>query len=157
MSDQFDLDAFLPFRLNQAAEFVSKRFAAGYKACYDMTRPEWRTLALLGAQLRMTATELGRHSGMHKTKVSRAVFALERRGWLTRTADTQDRRVDRLTLTPEGRAAFRELVAVAREAEAELGRVVGRQGLRALQEGLAALEAEMARAGEPVEAQLALS
>jgi DNA-binding MarR family transcriptional regulator len=77
MPHSFDLDAFLPYRLNRAAEFVSKRFAAGYKARYDMSRPEWRVLALLGARWRMTATEIGRHSGMHKTKVSRAVFSLE--------------------------------------------------------------------------------
>jgi DNA-binding MarR family transcriptional regulator len=135
---------------------VSTRFAAGYKARYAMTRPEWRALALLGARWPMTATEIGRQSGMHKTKVSRAVFALESRGWLTRSADAEDRRVEHLALTPDGRAAFGVLVAMAREAEAELGRVVGRDGLRALAEGLAALEAEMARDPGP-EAHPALS
>lgn len=147
MPDSFELDAFLPYRLNRAADFVSERFAAAYKERYDITRPEWRVLALLGAR-RMTATEIGRRTGMHKTKVSRAVSSLERRSWLSRSADPEDRRVEHLTLTPEGRTAFRELVAVARGAEAELGRAVGRHGLRALQEGLAALEAEMARAPE---------
>ena len=45
----FDLEQFLPFRLNRAAEFVALRFAAAYKAEYGLTRPEWRTLAALGA------------------------------------------------------------------------------------------------------------
>jgi DNA-binding MarR family transcriptional regulator len=145
MPADFDLDAFLPYRLNRAAEFVSKRFAAGYKARYNMTRPEWRTLALLGARPGMTATEIGRHSSMHKTKVSRAVYALETRGWLVRRGDKDDRRVERLELTEAGRRAFEELVAMARDAEAELDALVGVDSVRALMTGLDGLEAEMAR------------
>ena len=50
----------------------------------------------------MTATEVGVHSTMHKTKVSRAVFALEQRRWLKRTQDDGDRRVEHLELTAPG-------------------------------------------------------
>ena len=45
--DAFDLETFLPYRLNRAAELVSLRFASQYKARYRMTRPEWRTLGLI--------------------------------------------------------------------------------------------------------------
>lgn len=145
MHADFDLDAFLPYRLNRAAEFVSRRFSAGYKARYNLTRPEWRTLALLGACPGMTATEIGRHSSMHKTKVSRAVFALETRNWLVRRGDKDDRRIERLELTETGQHAFRDLVAMARDAEAELDALVGRESVGALKLGLHALEAEMAR------------
>ena len=96
------LKQFLPFRLNRAAEFIALRFAAAYKAQYGLTRPEWRTLAALGSSGRMTATEVGVHSTMHKTKVSRAVFALEERRWLKRTQHEDDRRVEHLELTAAG-------------------------------------------------------
>ncbi len=102
----FDLEQFLPFRLNRAAEFIALRFAAAYKAEYGLTRPEWRTLAALGSSGRMTATEVGVHSTMHKTKVSRAVFALEERRWLKRTQDEDDRRVEHLELTAAGQQSL---------------------------------------------------
>lgn len=98
--ERFELENFLPYRLNRAAEFVALRFAAQYKARYQLTRPEWRTLAALGSSRRsMTATEIGAHSTMHKTKVSRAVFSLEQRRWLKREEDGRDRRFEHLALT----------------------------------------------------------
>jgi DNA-binding MarR family transcriptional regulator len=87
----------------------------------------------------MTATEIGAHSAMHKTKVSRAVAALEKRKWLSRETDPADRRAERLTLTKAGRAAYREMVPVARDFEAKLlGRIEGRESQQVL-DGLAVL------------------
>lgn len=67
--ERFELENFLPYRLNRAAEFVALRFAAQYKARYQLTRPEWRTLAALGSSRRsMTATEIGAHSPCTRRK-----------------------------------------------------------------------------------------
>ena len=85
---------------------------------YGLTRPEWRTLATLGEFGTMTATAIGEHSSMHKTKVSRAVAELESRKWLTRTPDAADRRIEHLALTKAGRGAYRELVPLAKAFEA---------------------------------------
>ena len=85
---------------------------------HGLTRPEWRTLATLGQFGTATATVIGQHSAMHKTKVSRAVAGLERRRWLARKADPSDRRIEQLTLTAAGRKAYREMVPVARDFEA---------------------------------------
>ena len=134
------LERFLPYRLNRAAEAVSQRFAAIYRSRYGLTRPEWRTLATVGQMEPTTATAIGRHSAMHKTKVSRAVFALEGRGWLNREADAADRRVERLTLTREGRRRYEELVVLALAFERELDDLVGPAGRDSLERGLAALE-----------------
>ena len=139
-ADGFDLEQFLPFRLNRAAEFVALRFAASYRAQYGLTRPEWRTLAALGSCGRMTATEIGVHSTMHKTKVSRAVFALEERRWLKRSRDGEDRRVEHLELTPAGAAAYGELTSLARAYGAELAELLGQEGIQALAAGLSAVE-----------------
>ena len=140
----FDLDQFLPYRLNRAAEFIALRFAAHYKAEYGLTRPEWRALAALGSAGRMTATEIGHHSSMHKTKVSRAVFALETRRWLKRTQDTADRRIEHLQLTPTGERAYADLTQLARSYQHELAMTLGAQGFRALSDGLRAVEDAMA-------------
>lgn len=141
--EDFDLGAFLPYRLNRAAEMVSQRFAAQYKARYDMTRPEWRALAALGSYGRMTATEIGANSTMHKTKVSRAVKALEDRRWLKRTLDEDDRRVEHLELTAQGARIYRDMVEMARVYERELVAMLGAGGLKQLEAGLGAVECAM--------------
>ncbi|EYD74890.1 Transcriptional regulator, MarR family [Rubellimicrobium mesophilum DSM 19309] len=109
----FDLDAFLPYLLNQAAEATSRGFAQVYRAEYGMTRTQWRVLANLGRSGAMTASDICRVSHVEKTKVSRAVAALEERGFLARERHGADRRAETLSLRPEGRAAFERLGMLA--------------------------------------------
>ena len=133
------LESFLPYRLMRLSEAVSREFAKAYHDRYGLTRPEWRVFATLGQYGTMTATAIGAHSAMHKTKVSRAVAALEKRKWLARETDPADRRVERLTLTKAGRAAYGAMVPVARDFEAKLlSRIEGRDAQQAL-DGLAVL------------------
>ena len=106
---EFDLDLFLPYLLNQAAEATSVGFHALYRDRYGMTRTQWRVLANIGKFGAMTARDICAISHIEKTKVSRAVAALERGGMLTRDASTADRRVEILSLTESGRSAFAEL------------------------------------------------
>ena len=106
---EFDLENFLPFRLHQASEAVSQSFRSIYRKEFGMTRSEWRVLAHLGQFGAMTATEIGASASLHKTKVSRAVYSLEQRRWLSRSPDQCDRRVHILSLTKSGAQAFRKL------------------------------------------------
>lgn len=105
----FDLESFLAYLLNQAAESTSKHVHATYKAAYGMTRPQWRVLANLGKFGSMTARDICTISHVEKTRVSRAVAAMETDGLLTRTPGTQDRRVKVLSLTERGRNVFADL------------------------------------------------
>ena len=145
--DVFDLEAFLPYRLNRAAEVVSLRFAAQYRTRYEMTRPEWRTLAALGTYGRMTATQIGANAAMHKTKVSRAVRALEDRRWLRRHENVHDRREEHLELTALGRRHFVEMVEMARAYERELAALLGTEGLSFIEKGLDVLEMKLVPPG----------
>ncbi|MER9891825.1 MarR family transcriptional regulator [Mesorhizobium sp. M0119] len=138
-----ELETFLPYRLYRLADAVSREFAGVYKDRHGLTRPEWRTLAGLGQHGTMTATALGEQSAMHKTKVSRAVAELERRRWVTRTADDKDRRVEHLTLTSAGLAAYREMVPLAKAFERELLARLGAEERAAIVSGVAALEAKL--------------
>jgi DNA-binding MarR family transcriptional regulator len=118
------LEEFLPYRLMRLADAVSRSFAETYRHRHGLTRPEWRVFATLGEFETMTATAIGRHSSMHKTKVSRAVAALEKRKWVARSLDPDDRRIEHLSLTRAGRAAYRDMVPVARGFEDDvLGRL----------------------------------
>ena len=134
------LEHFLPYRLTRLTDAISRDFSQAYRARLGLTRPEWRTLATIGQFGMMTATEIGAHSSMHKTKVSRAVAALETRRWLVRTPDPQDRRVERLTLSKTGQKAYEDMVPVAHGFETKLLARMKPKERAALLEGLAALE-----------------
>jgi DNA-binding MarR family transcriptional regulator len=114
---KLQLESFLPYRLNRIAAAVSQDFRSVYGPHHDLTIPEWRVLATLGQFEEISAKEIGRHSSMHKTKVSRAVQALEERRWLKRRESEEDRREELLTLTALGRKAYREIVPKAVEFE----------------------------------------
>ena len=120
MSEQSWLSLFLPFRLNGVADAMSRRVSRIYADRHAMTRPEWRVLAIMGETESVTATALGRRSTMHKTKVSRAVASLEKRRWLVRERSTEDRRVELLSLTRQGRRSYRDLVPALEAAEADM-------------------------------------
>jgi DNA-binding MarR family transcriptional regulator len=105
----FDLQDFLPYLLNQAAEAASRGFQASYKSAYGMTRTQWRVLAHLGKFGALTARDICARTHVEKTKVSRAVAALEEAGWLSRSPSPQDRRAEILVLTDRGREVFADL------------------------------------------------
>lgn len=148
MDARFDLESFLPYRLNRAADVAGAGFAAN-RGRRRMTRPEWRVLALLGGTERLAAAQIVRRSGMHKTKVSRAVAALERRRWLRRSTDEDDRRIEHLELTEAGRVMLDELVALASEHQATLLARLGAERIAALESALAAIMAEFDDASPP--------
>lgn len=116
----FALEKFLPYRFSRLAETVSRDFSRIYQERYGLTKPEWRSFATIGQYRETTATDIVRHSCMHKTKVSRAIAALEARRWIERRISDADKRVEILSLTQDGAAAFEELTGLAREYEKRL-------------------------------------
>src|SRR3954463_9195904 len=108
-----DLDSFLPYRLDILAEVVSRDLSRLYKERYGLGVPEWRVLAHLGQYAPITAKAIGMHSRMHKTKISRAVAALEALGYLARSGNDHDRREELLSLTAKGKAAYDDLAPKA--------------------------------------------
>jgi DNA-binding MarR family transcriptional regulator len=110
---KLQLEQFLPYRLNRIASAVSQDFRSVYGPHHDLTIPEWRVLATLGQFEEIGAKAIGQHSSMHKTKVSRAVRALEERRWLKRRESEEDRREEILSLTALGQKTYREIVPKA--------------------------------------------
>ena len=119
-SEDFDLQAFLPYLLNQAAEEASLGFQKIYKDRYGLLRSEWRVLFHLGIFGRLTATEIGAKGKVHKTKVSRAVQRLADRRLVKRARSEADRRVEWLELTAAGEKIYQDLRSVAQEYEGSL-------------------------------------
>lgn len=116
----FDIKDFLPYLLNQAADASSMEFQGYYKARYGMLRTEWRVLFHLGRYGQLTAKQICERANMHKTKISRAVAALEAKRYLTRMQASDDRRREHLSLTPAGKGVFQDLLGAAERFDAAL-------------------------------------
>jgi len=145
---EFDLERFLPYLLNQAAEATSKSFQASYKAAYGMTRTQWRVLANLGKFGSMTARDICAISHIEKTKVSRAVSALEEDLLLSRAISPQDRRAEILSLTDRGREVFADLGQKAIEYDLALRAQIGPEIAAQLDELLRSIIAESGTDGD---------
>jgi len=140
---EFDLETFIPYRLNRISEQISLDFSKFYKGEYGMTRPEWRVLANLGQHGVLTAKQICHLSGQHKTKVSRAVAGLAKRDWLKRMPNHEDRREEWLQLTSSGKTAYRRIAVKGIEHDAGLMSALGNNGSEALLLALHTLEAKL--------------
>jgi len=112
-----NIDEFLPYRLSLATNTVSKELAKVYEP-YDLTRTQWRILAVLSGGA-MTAGDISSKTMMDKTTLSRAIKNLIDRKLLTRRAAQADGRSSPLALTAKGRRLFGKIapLALAREAQ----------------------------------------
>jgi DNA-binding MarR family transcriptional regulator len=134
------LKGYLPYRLNYLAEMTSDATRPIYRKRHGLTRPEWRVLVNLAEAGRLTATELCARVPMHKTKVSRALSALEARGWVVRASDPRDRRISHATLTARGRQAFDRVRPEMEAATEALLAPLSAEERRLVDQGLAVLE-----------------
>ena len=138
----FQLQDFMPYLLNQAAEATSLEFQKAYKLKYGMLRTEWRVLFHLGRYGDLTAKEVCTRANIHKTKVSRAVAALETRRFIRRAPVETDRRHALLSLTKAGMAAFDDLVGEAERYNTRLMQRFSRQEAEIIRRALIRIAAE---------------
>lgn len=115
----FNLEDFLPYRLSIAANTVSKQIAKTY-APHNLSRTQWRVMAVLASCQTMSARSVADKTGMDKTTISRAVGKMLERGLVKRGASEQDGRSAPLSLSTEGKAMFKKIVPEALRQEQEL-------------------------------------
>lgn len=144
MQDRFDIDSFLPYRLSRVSERLSAHFMRFSGVGEEISWAEWQVLWSLGERIHTTAKAISGHSGLTKTKISRAVKALEDRRWLERRRDRDDRRFELLALTPVGMEGYAELKSRAGDYQRWLEGAVDMPYLRAIDEGLSGVETMIA-------------
>lgn len=120
VAEPLDLERFLPFRLSVLANRVTRAVARVYARRFQLSAPEWRTMAVLGRYGAMTANSVVERTAMDKVRVSRAVARLLARGRVSRRTDPEDRRRAILDLTPEGRLTYSNVVPMVLAVESEL-------------------------------------
>ncbi|MGO4402835.1 MarR family winged helix-turn-helix transcriptional regulator [Bosea sp. RAF48] len=107
------LERFLPYRLNVVGTLGGRALGRIYGEHFGIGIPEWRVVAQLGEFGKLTSRDIGELAQMHKTKVSRAVGELEKRGLVSRSENRQDRRESFVTLTAAGKRIYDQIVPLA--------------------------------------------
>lgn len=115
----FNIDDFLPYKLSLVTNTISQSLAREYEA-FNITRTQWRILAVLGGAGDMTAQGIANKTMMDKTTLSRAIKNLVERKLVKRQAQQNDGRVSSLCLTSSGRQLFKKIVPIANQADTNL-------------------------------------
>lgn len=140
MQERLRMEAFMPFRLLRVAESVDNGFTQFCGPEDELSWSEWQVLWSLGERSPTTAKAISGHSGLSKTKISRAVKVLEDKGYLVRRKDRSDRRFELLSLTLDGQQRFERLAREAGAFQRWLERSVNIAYLSSLDSGLVGLE-----------------
>jgi DNA-binding MarR family transcriptional regulator len=142
--DRLLLARFFPFRLNRLAVAVSQHLAQIYRGAFALEIPEWRVIATVGEDRGCTAQFVAHSTRMHKTRVSRAIAQLRRRGLIERIASDTDKRAMQLRLTRKGRSLYSQLVPLALVRERQLLACLSSAERRVLGSALERLEKRLA-------------
>ncbi len=119
-AESFNLDEFFPYQVHAFHLAVSGSLAAIYTKRLGITVNEWRTMAVLGSEHTLSASEIVARTGMNKVVVSRAIKGLYKTGFLRRDIDGLDKRRAVLSLTQKGRQAFATVLPLVRQREKDL-------------------------------------
>jgi len=111
------LDDFVPFRLSFTSNLVSETIARAYDALFGLSIPEWRLIAVIAENDRISQQAIGVRTRMDKVTVSRAAIALVDRGLVAREPNPADKRSHLLRLTGDGHLLYGQIAPKALELE----------------------------------------
>jgi DNA-binding MarR family transcriptional regulator len=115
----FELDRFVPYLVSALASRLSAGLARVYETRFGITNAEWRVLAHLSANAKVSVREIHARVSMDKVKVSRAAARLEEAGLIRKQINQADQRLVELRLSARGRALFAEIAPLALAYEEE--------------------------------------
>lgn len=135
-------------RLNQAARAVGRAFDDALAEAGG-TLPVWLILLNLKVRRPGTQRELADAIGIREATLTHHLTAMDADGLITRTRDASNRRIQVVSLTAKGDAAFLRLRAAAIAFDAKLRAGLDDSDLSALATLLARLSANVTRSAEP--------
>src|SRR3954471_2093430 len=113
------IDDYLLYLLARASHVVSTEFHEQLRR-RGISVPVWRVLASLIGSTGETVTGLAEVCLLQQPTMTKLLDRMVRDGLVKRTQDSRDRRVVRVGVTPRGDVIVNELIALARQHEAEV-------------------------------------
>lgn len=110
-----DLSEHLPFLICQVSDLILLKAQKHYRGEFGLGIREWRVLTLLGLFGRCSAADMVGHASVDKTTISRALDALENKGYVQRIQDPNDARRVEVQLTQSGCDIHDEMVPQSRQ------------------------------------------
>lgn len=139
---QMSLGQFLPYQLAIVAEAVSREISMVYREKYELSRDEWRLLALLGESGAIKTRDARQATTLDKVQISRAVNQMLSKGLIVRRELPEDRRNHIIELTRRGLSLYRKLIPEVLAVESAILARLDRSKIDCLTEALKRLQAE---------------
>ena len=95
-------------------QYRSRQYRVLRDGPHDITHMDAKVLGFFSRNPGATQSDLAAHSGRDKAQLARLIGGLRERGLLESSADADDRRSQRVTLTLDGQAVQKTLKAQAR-------------------------------------------
>lgn len=114
------LSEFIPYCLSVASNEISNTIALSYQQKFGIDLHQWRVMAVLGEQSKLSAQDVSERTAMDKVPVSRAVKKLLHSKMISRTFAQDDKRRSILTLTAKGKEVYEQIVPLALTYETQL-------------------------------------
>lgn len=131
-------------RVGYRFSIISKRLNLAVAEMHSKKRGisinNWKIMSVIEFFGPLSATALGAHTSLDSDKVTRAVDALVRRGYVIRKTDERDRRRVVLTLSANGRRIHDRIELVASDVEAKLLGILAPREHKALHAALTKLQ-----------------
>ena len=131
-SGKLSLQKFLPYRLSALSNRLSQSLASKYGALFELSIPEWRIIAVLGEETKLSAVQIGIHVAMDKVAISRAVKKLLSKDYVVRYLDENDNRRFELSLSTLGKQVYQQLVPIALASEQQIISQLSEDEIRSL-------------------------
>ena len=113
-----DLDNYIPFLLSAIGNKWSRSSSGLYLKEFDIGVTEWRIIAMLAIEPRITAYRICQVIGLDKAATSRALKAMEGRGLVNSWQEDPANHRKLVELTPAGWAMHDRIIAIAHRREA---------------------------------------
>jgi DNA-binding MarR family transcriptional regulator len=120
-----------------------RRYLADHLDRQGITEIEAHLLARLSGKGSISVADLQRAFGLRPSTLTNALDRLERRRLIVRRTDQEDRRSVLVALTPAGRRAAREVIAMVDELESRVAGRVSKDQLRSFDAVVEAIEASL--------------
>lgn len=105
-------DGYIGYMLSDVARLMRTVFDRRVRDL-GLTRSQWLVLTRLYRRPGASQTELADMLEIDRASAGRMIDRMEKNGWVERRADSADRRINRLHLTPEARRMHAEMWAIA--------------------------------------------
>ncbi|MDP1750201.1 MAG: MarR family transcriptional regulator [Reyranella sp.] len=107
-----DDDGYIGYVLSDVARLIRMVFDRRVRSI-GLTRAQWLVLTRLYRRPGASQTELADMLEIDRASAGRMIDRMEKGHWVERRADTTDRRINRLFLTPEARRVHARMWAIA--------------------------------------------